>query len=752
MEITLKIIPTQCRFYNSNNGWGVFDFFSDYKEEYNKTKALSCDPFDEKTYGTLVGNMPELNLTQEYTIKAKEIYNKKFDSWQFELISISQDIPNSLTEKKRFLNFFLTENQTNVLLEAYPNIIKMIAEDNLEGIDLNKTKGIKEATFKGIKDKIYENYVLMDIINYLSPYGVTYNKIKKIVDKYQSPLLAKQKILENFYILTEVEGIGFKTADNIALKINPDLKVSNKRLIAFIDYTLKEVGENDGHTWISHAHLMSKIRSTIPECSNLFKKFIRNEEECEERDKYYISENRIGLLKAFEQERDIKAFLDKINKSTNFMDNINLEDVERSIKKTESIQGFEYTEQQREAVKAIVNNNILIIGGKAGSGKTSVVKGIVTLIEELFPEKIIAQCALSARAARRMYEVTARPSYTIHKLLAWKEGRFQYNELCPLPHDVIVADEFSMNNLSISLSLFKAVKQGAKLILVFDYAQLPPIGNGAVAYDLLEHSNYVRHKFEKVHRQAEKSGILKDANLIRLMKNPIKKLESSLVHGELKDMIYKFFPSRDKIHDFATKAYLDAIDKFGLENVMLISPRKDKVENSVEIFNKDIQETYITEKVNYFDFGKIRYYVGDRVIHKINNYNKNVVNGELGVVVSVSKDCIIVDYGFDIYQLMENGYEIKKLVTYTREDIHELSLGYASTIHSAQGSQADIVIIALDNTHHILLDATMLYTAITRASKKCLLIAEPSAFKRCISNNKTIDRQTHLRDFYKSIK
>lgn len=747
-ELILKIMPIRCRFYNQNNGWGVFDFQCEYKKEYETVKALSYDPFDEKAYGTLVGNMPQLNITQEYTVKTKQVYNKKFDSWQFEIISISNDIPNSISEKKRFLNFFLSENQTEVLLGAYPNIIEMIAEGNVDNIDLTKTKGIKEYTFNRIKDKIYENYVLMDIINYLAPYGITYNKIKKIVDRYQSPLLAKQKIQENFYILTEVDGFAFKTADGIALKMNPNLKVSNKRLTAFIDYTLKDIGENEGHTWISHNHLMGKIRSTIPECTNLFKKFIANEEEYGKDDKYYVSENRIGLKKVYEQEADIKDCLNKINNSFNFMKKANLEDVEGSIKKAEDIQGFEYTEQQKSGVMSIVDNNVIIIGGKAGSGKTSVVKGITTLIESLYPEKTIAQCALSARAARRMYEVTARPAYTIHRLLAWRDGRFEYNEINPLPYDVIIADEFSMNNLSISLSLFKAVKQGAKLILVFDYAQLPPIGNGAVAYDLLEHSNYAKHKFEKVHRQAEKSGILKDANLIRLMKNPIKKLEPSLVHGELKDMMYKFFPNRDKIHDFATKAYLDAVEKFGLDNVMLISPRKNKVENSVEGFNKDIQDIYITDKSNYFEFGKTKYYVGDKVIHKVNNYDKNVVNGEIGIVADISKDEIIVDYGFDIYELMENQREIKKFITYTKEDLQELSLGYASTVHSAQGSQADIVIVVLDNTHHILLDATMLYTAITRASKKCLLIAEPTAFKRCINNNKTIDRQTFLRDFY----
>ena len=745
-ELTLKLVPTYCRFYNQNNGWGVFDFQSDYQTNHEKIKALRHDVFDNKSYGTLVGSMPQLNITQEYTMKVKEIYNKKFDCWQFEPITIHQDIPNSMVEKNRFLNFFLTERQAETLLEAYPNIIEMIVEDNVKDIDLNKTKGIKEATFKKIRDKVYENYVLIDIINYLAPYGITYNKIKKIVDRYQSPLLAKQKIQENFYILTEVEGFAFKTADAIALKINPDLKVSNKRLMAFIDYTLKDIGNSEGHTWISHNHLMGKVRSTIPECTNLFKKFIQDEEERSNGEKYYIDNSKIGLKRVYTQECDIKNILHKINNSHNFMDGIGIDTINQSIQKAESIQGFEYTEQQKEAIKAIINNNLLIIAGKAGSGKTSVVKGIITLIEDLFPNKTIAQCALSARAARRMYEVTARPAYTIHRLLAWKDGRFQYNEFCPLLSDIIIADEFSMNNISIALSLFQAVKQGAKLILVFDYAQLPPIGNGAVAYDLLENSGFAKFKFEKVHRQAEKSGILKDANLIRLMKNPIKKLEPSLVHGEYKDMVYRFILDRDKIHDFAVKSYLDAVGKFGLENVMLISPRKDKVQNSVEVFNKSIQDIYITEKDKYLDFGQTRYYVGDRVIHKVNNYEKNVVNGELGVVADIGNDEVIVDYGYDIYELMENHREIKKIITYTKEDLIELQLGYSVTVHSAQGSQADIVIVVLDNTHHILLDATILYTAITRASKKCLLIAEPSAFKRCINNNKTIDRQTYLKE------
>lgn len=744
-ELTLKIIPTHSRFYNKNNGWGVFDFQTDYKKEYEDIKALNCCLFDNKSSGVLVGNMPQLNITQEYTMKVKEVYNKKFKCWQFEPITIHQDIPNSVTEKKRFLNFFLTENQAETLLDAYPNIIEMIVEDNIKDIDLNRTKGIKEATFSKIKDKIYENYVLMDIINYLSPYGITYNKIKKIVDRYHSPLLAKQKIQENFYILTEVDGFAFKTADSIALKINPELKLSNKRLLAFIDYTLKEIGNSEGHTWISHNHLMGKMRATIPECTNLFKKFLEDKEEYN--DKYYIDDGKIGLKQYYTQELKIKNILDNINNSHNFMEDIDTDAVNRSIQKAEGIQGFEYTEQQKKAIESIVDNNILIIAGKAGSGKTSVVKGIVTLIESLCPSKLIAQCALSARAARRMYEVTARPAYTIHRLLAWKNGVFQYNEMYPLTSDIIIADEFSMNNVSIALSLFKAVKQGAKLILVFDYAQLPPIGNGAVAYDLLEHSNFAKFKFEKVHRQAEKSGILKDANLIRLMKNPIKKLEPSLVHGEYKDMVYRFVLDREKIHDFAVKSYLDAVGKFGLENVMLISPRKDKVQNSVEIFNKDIQDIYITKKDEYLDFGKTRYHVGDRVIHKKNNYEKNVVNGELGIVADVSNSEVIVDYGYDIYELMENHREIKKIITYTKEDLTELQLGYSTTVHSAQGSQADVVIVVLDNTHYTLLDATILYTAITRASKKCLLIAEPNAFKRCINNNKTIDRQTFLKEF-----
>lgn len=741
-EVKLTIYPTSSMYYNKDSSYGVFRF-----KTYDgiESKALSRVPLflnEEVEYeGVLVGNMPDLLIDNKYTIIAKEVLNRKYNNYQFELIKIEQQIPKSEYEKKQFLKFLLTEKQATTLLDAYPDIIERIIEN--KKVDLNKTKGIKEKTFEIIKDKVLENYVMMDMLNYLSPYNITYNKIVKIVKKFESPLIAKQAIQDNFYILTGIDGFGFKTADKIALKLNANLEISEERTLAFVEWTLKELSSGEGHTWVSHDKLIGLARSTVPKCVNIIKSILKNEN-----DKYsnifYIDNDKIGLVKFYRNESKIIEELDRVNESENIFTDIDSDKVKQYIKIIEDKQGFQFTKEQNKAILSILDNNVVIISGNAGSGKTSVINGIVQVIEKFYQYPKIGQCALSAKASQRMYEVTGRNSKTIHRLLAYGKDGFEFNESQLLPYDVVIADEFSMNNIHISLSLFKAIRNNSKLILVFDYAQLPPIGAGAIAHDLLEYSNYTKFKFSKVHRQAQDSGILSDANKIRVQENPIIKLEPKISHGVKNDMQYRFFKDRDKMHKFAVKAYEGAIKKYGIDNVNIICPRKDVVKNSVYFFNEDLQ-SIVNDKSGYsITYGKKTYYIGDRVIHKKNDYKKNVFNGETGTIEKIYGKTMIVNYGYDIYEMMEKGNKVYKYVEYQKEELGTIDLSYASSIHSFQGSQIDIAIIVLDNTHHMLLDSTILYTAITRAAKQCLLIAEPNAFKKCIRTNHGNSRDTFL--------
>jgi exodeoxyribonuclease V alpha subunit len=346
----------------------------------------------------------------------------------------------------------------------------------------------------------------------------------------------------------------------------------------------------------------------------------------------------------------------------------------------------------------------------------------------------------------------------MHRALKFDGKEFTHNEENPLPNDVVVLDEFSMVNVQLTLSLLKAVKNGSMLFLVFDHAQLPAIGAGSVAYDLLEYPKYNTSRYTQVHRQSQMSGILSDSNTIRKNKSPIKQYDKSITTGELKDMTYFFRKSQEEINNLAIKYYLGGVEKYGVDNINIITARKDKVLNSAELINKVIQDKinpqiegqYIMNNYKTIDFR-----LNDRVIHKVNDRERDVYNGDTGVVVEIGRDYVgdsmqdimIVDYGMEYN---DDGKELgRKLVQYTKSDLDDLRLSYAGTVHSWQGSENKAIIVVLDSSAYVLLDSTMLYTAITRAKERCLLITDVNSFKTCIRENKTIIRNTYLKEFLK---
>lgn len=729
-----KITPVIEVYYN--NSYGVYKFYS--KELYphltERKKSLVEDVFDFDTpsnkydtvyYGTVVGNMQQLQCGIEYDIKATLVFSDKYKSWQYKVINIISQRPQSNEEQKLFLQSIVTERQADILLSAYPSIV----EDVINGveIDLSKTSGIKEATFSIIKAKILENYVIADILILLQPLGVSYNMIKKLTDNEPNPVLLKQKLIDNPYILTDIDGLGFKRVDKLALKLNPELELSTKRVYACIQYILEEIGSSEGHTWIYLQQLMSEIRDNIPECVEIFKDIIKTEKENEVI--LHIEENQVGLKKYFNNESKILRLLTELQNASSKEYDL---DFEKVIIQTEAKLGFSFTNEQKDAIRSLIDNNVVLITGSAGSGKTTIIQGILNLYRN---KCNIAMCALAAKACQRIKEVTEFPAITIHRLLGWKSGEFIYNEQNPLQEDLIIIDEASMVNSYLFLSLIKAMKKGAKFVIVFDFAQLPPIGAGNIASDLLN-SKFKINKFTKIHRQAEKSGILVDANKIRVGDNPLEEPQSLVTHGELKDMHYMFREDTQRINDLVIQAYIKALDIEDIDNVTIIVPRKKDCINSTQEINSRIQDLLINDDVPFLLRGKHKFKQGAKIIQKVNDYEKGVVNGEIGYLKFIGSD-------FSFVAVYDNG---NKEIMYSKGDVSDIELAYALTVHSCQGSQWKKVICALDMSHFMLLDSCLLYTAITRASKECLLIAEPRAYMKCIENNKGKIRQTYLKD------
>ncbi len=393
------------------------------------------------------------------------------------------------------------------------------------------------------------------------------------------------------------------------------------------------------------------------------------------------------------------------------------------------------------------NNRIFITGN---CGKTSIIRAIIKTYSQ--NNYILTASALSAVAAQRIEEATGFPASTIHRALGWAgDNHFLHNKDNPIITKAAFLDEGSMVNAPLFLKWLEAFDKNTRIIISGDNKQLPPIGYGNIFSDLTEHlDNDVLSSLTKPMRQAEESGILADANIIRNNKNPIvEELQSKHIHGKLRDMYYMFRSDRQALFNIAVNTFINTIPQVGLDNIVIAVPRKQGCLNCTYEFNKVIQDKLIDNdapSINVFDT-VIK--LGAKVIQTVNDYDKNVFNGETGYVTEIGEKIfsqktpepyLIVDYT----DLTDKSI---KRIEYRKKDFTSLDLAYALSVHRCQGIGKHTVIGVIDNTHYQLLDSCMLYTLVTRAKNRCLLLAEPDAFLRCIrtSHNR---RNTWLSSYY----
>lgn len=743
------------RFYSENTSWGVYSFNTTDQlpncQKITAHKDLFGDEHGDTFVGTLAGRMQQLCIGSEYKITATYKDDKKYGA-QYVPITVYALAPQTVEDSKIFLKSLIPESVADSLLAAYPNVVNDVADGKLDTIDFSKVKGVREKTWKKIKDKIIDNYLISDIITLLKPLGVTFTMIKNLLTNEPNPGLLKQKIENNPYYLCSMKGFGFKKVDKLALKLKPELLESRERCIAFISYYLTEIGENEGHTWCSVDILKAAVEDSAPECIDVFDGVLENNSFLHQ------YENRIGLKLYYNLEMKILSIIqERLNKPSPVP--IENDEIEAGIAKAEQEQGFSYTDEQKAIIRSILTQSISFVTGKAGTGKSSILRGIIRAYS--LANHNISACALSAMAAQRITEATDYPAMTIHRTLGCHgPNKFDYNKDCKLISPVVLMDEASMVNVQIFLAWLEAIDDNTKIIICGDYKQLPPIGFGNIFSDLIhclpkENIN----ELTKVMRQAEKSGILTDANLIRDNKNPITEVITSkkLVHGELQDMYYMFRDTRDSLHQLALKMFFSAVESDGVDNVGIAVPRREGCLNSAYELNKDIAEVLLKDEKKSISFGEKEFKLGCKVVQTVNDYDRNVFNGEIGYITFIGEDmsgkkpvtyCEVTYQSFgpkvekDVGLVFDEDNNIvyekqDKVIRYEGSELTDLDMAYALTTHKMQGSSRKTVICVIDNTHYKLLDNCMLYTMLTRAKKRCLLCAEPQAFYKCLntSNN-----------------
>ena len=697
----------------------------------------------------LIGNM--VAMTDKYNTSYRIIGilqpNERYGGMQYNVV-YSQEVYVFDTYDKQvaFLNCILTQKQLNNLIKAYPqNPIKPLEDRDLNA--LTKVSGIGERTayklitrFESCRDK-GKAYVE------LATYGITATMINKLVEHYESPDIAVAKIKENPYLLIEdVTGIGFSKADEIALKGGLD-KFDWKRCKAYIIHYFRERA-SEGHSFVLYDELVDAVEQELEGMPyESIQEAMRN---LEKEGKIWFKDTGDDILVALKYyytlESNVAKHLKRLMEAPSNLD-INEEEAMRRIGEQEAKQGWKFTEQQLEGIFTAMNNNVTIIRGYGGTGKSSCVTGLLACADEDYRFK---QCALSGKASVNLTDITGQEGYTIHRLLEVDPitGRFNHNEYFPLLTDLVILDEGSMVDVALFESLIQAIPTGAKLIILGDTNQLESIGVGNILLDMIDSGEVPVVTFDKVHRQGAKSAIIGESIKIAQGQKPVGYgWEGTNVLGELKDLKYIGFtcdrdskkPTIDLIMKEFKTLYNECKD---ISQIAVIVPTRERGTGClpINILIQDYVLPPLEKRGFHCSCGGYDIYKGDKVINLKNarpRPNQAIVsapiyNGNMGEVIEVGFDYLKVDF-----------YNIGEVYIY-KSHLENIALGYAITVHKSQGSTIPYTISAIDFSHFSMLTRQLVYTTMTRAKKKCVMIFETNALIKAINTNKITQKDTFL--------
>lgn len=727
----------------------IANFFT--KDDFRIYEVLPSEEALKKMYPnkygkyTIKGDMPELDASKKYMATLEAVEDNYGKGYNVKLIYEKE--LETQEEMRDFLSTILTEKQATAILDAYPytEIIDLAKEGKL---DHNKIKGVGEATIDKVINKIVEGEKFKKSIIHLTvKYGIPYKSIKKLSEEYKSPELLIKAIDENPYVLLKVNGFGFKRVDAIALKSGIDPK-SAIRMKAGIVYVLNEKA-NEGHTY---TRTLDVLRSMLKELM-LKKNDVLPYLSVGDYDEYQVSKNNIYLKKYYNFEKEISENIARILEGESVVQ-VNEEDFAKRVEEVEKIQGFNFVEEQLEAIRKSIKHNVLVVNGKAGTGKTSVIKGISKVLNANGDYSYNA-CALSGKASLRIEESTGLNASTIHRMLGYSpNGDWIYTKFNPMESDIVIVDESSMVNSELFYRIVTAIPTGAKLIIVGDVGQLESIGAGAVLNDLITSELIPTAELNNVHRQALESGSLSTANHIR-DNGSLGKVGANLVEGLNKigkNQDLWLFNSPLEKDMVRTAVSICKKYKGDIMDFQIITPLKKKGNVSVakmnsiaqKLFNKSPDDVPESEKAIRKNGTVIM--EGDKVIVNSGNLpEKNVYNGSMGILE-------VLDLNNPNKKLRGVTINFENIgnVFLTKDEFSTVELGYAISTHKSQGSEWDFVLLMINGNSSMLHSSEMLYTAMTRVKKHLFLISDKKTLYSCASKSKGRKRKTFLKTFLKN--
>ena len=679
---------------------------------------------DDESLLTVTGNGPKPLVGDRIEIMGRWTQHKKYGR-QMAASAWKRLVPDTADGIERFLASGAVKgigpslarrivsafgSQTMAVMEKEP---KRLLE--IEGIGAKKLAVITES--------FYEEKQVNDLALDLETHGVSGRYAARLVQKYGEEALYVLTE-EPYRMIAEIDGIGFKTADQIALAYGMDPQ-SPERLAAGLTYVLQDMTQN-GHVCIPDRELVYRA-SLILRAEQLMLRDVLTEalamgQLCADD---YGGETYVYTLQAYEEERGVA---ERIREMAAYTPPKPRRHVELFLDRWQESCQFQLAEGQREAVSQSLQSGMLVITGGPGTGKTTVVQAIIRLAEQ---EGLrIVLCAPTGRAAKRLAETTERKAKTIHRLLVpegFAGGRqvFEYNETKQLPADLVIVDEVSMLDMEMLYHLLQALSPHCRCILVGDADQLPSVGAGAVLHDIIQSEILPVVRLQTIFRQKEGGRIVTNAHLINGGRLPVVNEDEEFRFVEIE----REEQGADVICRLYAAETAEAGDKFA---VQVLSPMY-KNPCGVDNLNAVIQSAVNGPQKGKGEHkaGKMTFRTGDKVMQKQNNYDKGVFNGDIGEIFAVQDDIVYVRYP-------------EQDIKYEGQEIDEITLAYAITVHKSQGSEYHTVIMTLVNSHGIMLQRNLLYTAVTRAKGKVILVGTKAALRTAVQNVRTSRRFTLL--------
>ena len=715
----------------------------------DKYKNIKFNKYDNVS---ILGELSDLTLGIEYEITAEEQTNKYGTSYR--VINIRRDIPTTTEGTYIFLSEILTENQAKVLVEHHPDIQKVRTND-LDDIDLSKLKGIGVKTFEKIKDKIITNFCLMELViefkNVLSM-----NIIKKIYDRYSSIDKLKEKLrTEPYTTLTRISGIGFKTADSIILQLQKDnvidfrydVKTSPDRCLSCVLYLLEE-NETEGHTKMNLADLRQQCLKIVPACAEHFVDVIKDDYI------YYNKETMdVSIRRTYETEKYIAdTIFSNLNNKNNVWD--------YDIQKYRIVGEFELSDEQIQILDVVCKNNISILNGFAGSGKTASTQGLIKMLK--CNGKSFKLFSPTGRAAKVLHENTNEPASTIHRGLEYAPpNQWIYNEWQKLHTDIVIVDEFSMVDIWLFEKLLNAIDfKHTKLLLIGDNAQLPSVSCGNLLHDFMEANIIPTVTLNKIFRYSS-GGLMCVATDTRCCKPYLNNSMKSKATAFGNNQDYMFI---DLASELIPKNVVSLYKKLlnsgsSIEDIQVLTAKNVGDCGSVQLNNmiQRVANPNYGSEIN-MKVCDTTYYEGDLILQTVNNYEAEIVGDkkedsfgiedETETAFVANGETAIIEKIFNTYVIANfNGIRVK----YYRNDMNMVKLGYAISIHKSQGGGFKTVILCTPQSHIFMLNSNLLYVGLTRMKEKLYHLGSLQSVNQAVKKKANLSRNTFMQNLLKPI-